>query len=32
MEAESEDKKFKQDYMSKSESLQKDITQKEKQV
>uniref|UniRef100_A0A803TN89 RUN and FYVE domain containing 2 n=1 Tax=Anolis carolinensis TaxID=28377 RepID=A0A803TN89_ANOCA len=31
-EAESEDKKFKQDYMSKSESLQKEITQKEKQV
>nr|XP_060624883.1 RUN and FYVE domain-containing protein 2 isoform X1 [Anolis sagrei ordinatus] len=31
-EAESEDKKYKQDYMSKSESLQKEITQKEKQV
>lgn len=32
MEAESEDKKFKQDYMSKSESLQKEIIQKEKQL
>ncbi|KAH0623513.1 hypothetical protein JD844_006340 [Phrynosoma platyrhinos] len=32
MEAESEDKKFKQEYMSKSESLQKEISQKEKQV
>lgn len=32
MEAESEDKKFKQDYLSKSESLQKEIIQKEKQL
>ncbi|XP_062989108.1 RUN and FYVE domain-containing protein 2 isoform X1 [Elgaria multicarinata webbii] len=32
MEAESEDKRFKQDYMSKSESLQKEIAQKEKKV
>lgn len=32
MEAESEDKKFKQDIMSKSETLQKEIAQKEKQV
>ncbi|XP_048361547.1 RUN and FYVE domain-containing protein 2 isoform X2 [Sphaerodactylus townsendi] len=32
MEAENEDKRFKQDYMSKSESLQKEIAQKEKQL
>nr|XP_020663609.1 RUN and FYVE domain-containing protein 2 isoform X3 [Pogona vitticeps] len=32
MEAESEDKKFRQDYMSKSETLQKEIVRKEKQV
>lgn len=32
MEAENEDKKFKQDYLSKSESLQKEIAQKEKQL
>ncbi|KAL8186953.1 UNVERIFIED_CONTAM: RUN and FYVE domain-containing protein 2 [Gekko kuhli] len=32
MEAVNEDKRFKQDYMSKSESLQKEIAQKEKQL
>ncbi|XP_015269345.1 PREDICTED: RUN and FYVE domain-containing protein 2 [Gekko japonicus] len=32
MEAENADKRFKQDYMSKSESLQKEIAQKEKQL
>lgn len=32
MEADSEDKKVKQDYMNKSETLQKEIAQKENQV